>query len=286
MRLRCQGRRRDFAELFERLSQSTWQRFVGRAHQIGPDGEHARRFVDAGMHIHPERGDLSVRKKPAVDACATRLDCGVGREQACDVQHLHAKCGADEVARLVDGNVVCGRAVAGEDKNPLEAVLRDLRANIGDQRSSGRLSNRICAGMDRKVTEIVGAAVSVVDGRHHHDSPISQCLAHTSRGSVGLVRHAHRIGADRQVSIFWVSIRRLADCYSKRDVEPTVRDSLGSCCTGGTVGNEIERERARGTYPCKLGEHNRTASVSVGLTAARVHAPRRTRTRVRLASNI
>jgi hypothetical protein len=47
------------------------------------------------------------------------------------VEHRPAKRFADEVARLVDGDVVRGPAVTIHDEDPLEAVLRDLSPKIG-----------------------------------------------------------------------------------------------------------------------------------------------------------
>jgi hypothetical protein len=101
--------------------------------QIGPYGEHGRCFADAGMDIHAERGELRGRKVLGVDPLSTCLDGGIGAKQTGQVQHRDAKRFADEVARLVDGDVVRGCTVAVHDKNPLEAVLRKLSAKIGDK---------------------------------------------------------------------------------------------------------------------------------------------------------
>jgi hypothetical protein len=85
------------------------------------------------MHIHAKGGELCGRKVLGVDPRSARLNCRIGPKQTREVQHRHAKRFTDEVARLVDGDIVRGCAVAVHDKNPFEAVLCDLSANIRHQ---------------------------------------------------------------------------------------------------------------------------------------------------------
>ena len=51
------------------------------------------------------------------------------------MQHAGVEALADEVAGLVDGDAVRRRGMTGHDEDPLETVLRDLSADIRNERS-------------------------------------------------------------------------------------------------------------------------------------------------------
>jgi hypothetical protein len=79
----------------------------------------------------PKEESSAAEKVLGVNPLSARLNRRIGPKQTREVQHCHAKRFADEVARLVNGDVVRGCAVAVHDENPFEAVLRDLSAKIG-----------------------------------------------------------------------------------------------------------------------------------------------------------
>ena len=120
-------------------------------------------------------------------------------EQRGDVEHRHAEPLADEVACVDGREAVRGRAVTVEDEDPFETVLRELRADVREQRAERRLPQRVGSRVNRPVAEHVGAAVTVGDRWHHHDVPSGACAAHLLRDGVGLVNHGERVGSDRQV---------------------------------------------------------------------------------------
>jgi hypothetical protein len=88
------------------------------------------------------------------------LNCRSGTEQSGQMQHRDAEALADEVARLVDRDVVSGRAVTIHHEDPFETVLRDLRPDVRDQRTQRGLADAICAGVDQVVGDFVGAALA------------------------------------------------------------------------------------------------------------------------------
>ena len=81
----------------------------------------------------PKEESSAAEKYLALIFSPLDLNRRIGPKQTREVQHRHAKRFADEVARLVDGDVVRGCAVAVHDENPFEAVLRDLSAKIGHE---------------------------------------------------------------------------------------------------------------------------------------------------------
>ena len=137
------------------------------------------------MDIHAKGGELRGGKEPGVHLLPVRLNCRIGSKQGGEVQHRHVKRLADEVACLVDRDVMRGFGVAVHDENPFEAVLRQLSAQIGHERPQRRLSDRVGAGVDQPVADDVCSALTVVEGRHHDDVPIWQGAAHA-------MRHPHR----------------------------------------------------------------------------------------------
>jgi hypothetical protein len=121
----------------------------------------------------------------------------IGPKQSGEVEHRHSKRFADEVACLVDGDVVRRRAVTVQDKDPFEAVLCDLSAKIGHERSERRLSDGVSAGMDRHVAQLVRSALAIVHCGHHDKVPIWQRSTHTRCSSVRFVRDTDRVGTNR-----------------------------------------------------------------------------------------
>jgi hypothetical protein len=108
--------RRYCAQFLQRTSGSARQRFVVGTNQVAPHCENARGFGDAGMNVHPEGGQFRRRKVLDVHRCATRLNHAIAPKQSRDMQHRRAERFTDEVARLVDGDVVRGCAMAFRTK--------------------------------------------------------------------------------------------------------------------------------------------------------------------------
>jgi hypothetical protein len=151
------------------------------------------------MDVHAERGEGRRREVPGLEALATRLVRRVGPEQRAQMQHGHAERVADEVAGLVDGDVLRRRAVPVQHEDPGESIARELAAEIGHHGTDGRLAQAVGAGMDRPATQLVGAAVPEVQRRHQDDVPGRQRPAEARGRLPGFVRDANRVGANRQV---------------------------------------------------------------------------------------
>ena len=120
-----------FLQLTKRSSHSVRKRLVVGTNEIRTSGENLRGFGHAGMNIHAEGGELGGQKVLGIDLLSFRLNRRITPKQTREVQHRHAKRFADEVAGLVDGNAVRRGAVAVQDEDPSETVLRDLCAKVG-----------------------------------------------------------------------------------------------------------------------------------------------------------
>lgn len=128
-----------------------------------------------------------------------RLDRRVDIEQSGDIQHRDRERLADKIARVVHGDMVCRSAMAVHDKDPLEAVLSDLPADVRDQGPEGRLTKFVRPGMYGDVADLIRARRAVVNHRHHDEVPIRQCDAETIRDASRFVVDAERVGSDRQM---------------------------------------------------------------------------------------
>ena len=91
------------------------------------------------VSLTPAWGSLPNEDRSAGEKClaaicfALRLYCGIGIEQPRHIQHRGVEDLADEIARLVDGDMVRRGSMTIHDEDPLEAILRDLPADIRDQ---------------------------------------------------------------------------------------------------------------------------------------------------------
>lgn len=70
---------------------------------------------------------------------------------------------------------------------PLEAVLRHLPDQIGNEGSQRRLANRVGPGMDQLPTQLVRSALSVVDWWHHDDVPVGEIATYLAGRTLDLV---------------------------------------------------------------------------------------------------
>ena len=105
----------------------------------------------------PSKGrHLCRREVFGEDLRALRLYRGIGIEQAGHVHHRDAEDLADEVARVVDGGVMGWGAMAIQHENPLETILRNLTADVCDERSKSGLSNAVRARVDSDIADLIG----------------------------------------------------------------------------------------------------------------------------------
>src|SRR4249920_1987384 len=121
------------------------------------------------------------------------LNGSIGTEEAAYVQHAGIEALADEVAGVVNGDAVRRRAMTSHDEDPLETVLRDLCADIRNQRSEGGVTDAIGAWVDEVAADFVRSGLTVMDGRHHHHLPLRQRRADPLRHAGRLVLDAERI---------------------------------------------------------------------------------------------
>src|SRR5512134_1138781 len=90
-------------------------------------------------------------------------------EKSAHVQHVDAEGLTDEVAGVVDRDTVRRRAVAGQHEDPLESVLRDLPADVGDQRSQRGVPYAVSTRVNEDAADFVRTGLTVVERGHHHD---------------------------------------------------------------------------------------------------------------------
>jgi hypothetical protein len=93
------------------------------------------------------------------------LNGSIGTEEAAHVQHGDVEALADEVAGVVHGDAVRRRSVTSQDEDPLETVLRNLCADIRNQRAESRVTDAIRAWVDEVSADDVRSGLTVVDGR-------------------------------------------------------------------------------------------------------------------------
>src|SRR5829696_9422853 len=97
------------------------------------------------MNIQSECRNRSRGKMFFSNGLRARLNRRIRAEQATHVEHVDAEGLADEVAGIVNGNIVRRRGMTGQDEDPSETVLGDLRTDIGYQRSHGSVPDAVCA---------------------------------------------------------------------------------------------------------------------------------------------
>ena len=89
--------------------------------------------------------------------------------------------------------------MTGQREDPREAVLRDLAADVGDERPERRLPDAVRPGVYQLSADDVRTALSVLDRRHHDNVPLRQQSSHAARDAVSFERNAEGLGADWQV---------------------------------------------------------------------------------------
>ena len=104
---------------------------------------------------------MSVAEKCFNATVFAGLNGSVGAEEAAHVQHAGVEALADEIAGVVDGDAVRRRGVTSHDEDPLETVLRDLCADIRNQRSERGVTDAIRAWVDRVAADFVGSGLTV-----------------------------------------------------------------------------------------------------------------------------